>query len=379
MHQKFIMQRQRFFPALTASLLLLLLVCSAVIVRGQTERPVIALEGLDPVELVSGKEVFGKMALSVVRGRFEYVFAKPENKALFEKDPERYGIQLDGSCARMGRGISGNPDLYTVYKERIYIFGTEDCLQAFKASPESYLEPPPAAKFNPTAEAVKRGQELLAKAVEALGGAARVDGLVSYQEKATTRTPQGEVAGQFVLTRSFPNRYRSDRIAGSNTVSYVIAPHESFVIAQQQVFPMGAAQQASFEKSFKRSPLELLRARAGAQFKAAAAGTTKADETTVEQVMIEIEGALMTLGVDPQTGRILSLSYFDRAPNFMFGNITLTYSDFRTVDGLSLPFKVTATVNGSPSPNLSRSVESIIVNGKLDSALFERPKTPAAR
>lgn len=373
------MHRQTFFPALMATTLLLLLAGSHAIVSGQTAQPVIALEGLDPVELVNGKEAFGKMALSVVRGRFEYAFATPENKALFEKDPERYAIQLDGSCARMGRGVSGNPDIYTVYKERIYIFGTEDCLQAFKASPESFLEPPPAPKFNPSAVAAKKGQELLAKAVEALGGAAKVDGLASYQEKSTIKTAQGEVAGQFVLTRGFPNRFRSDRIAGNNTVSYIVAPNDSFIIAQQQVFPMAAAQQAGFEKSFRRSPLELLRARASANFKAGANGTAKAHETTVEQVMVEIEGALMTLGIDPQTGRILSLSYFDRAPNYMFGNITLTYSDFRTVEGLSLPFKITATVNGSASPNLSRSVESITVNGKLDSALFERPKTTAGR
>lgn len=372
------MNRKTVFPALAAALLLLL-VSSAARVSGQAEQPVVPLEGLDPVELVNGKEVFGKMAISVIRGRFQYVFGKQENKALFEKNPERYEIQLGGNCARMGRGISGNPDLYTVYKERIYIFGTEDCVQAFKASPESFLEPPPPPKFSPTAEAVKKGQDLLAKAVEALGGAARVDGLVSYQEKATTKTPQGDVAGQIVLTRGAPDKIRSDRIAGNNTVSYIVTPNESFVIARQQVFPMGAAQQESFEKSFRRTPLELLRARAGAGFKAAAAGTAKADETTVEQVTVELEGALMTLGIDPKTGRILSLSYLDRAPNFMFGNITLTYADFRTIEGLSLPFKITATVNGSPSPNLSRSIESITVNGKLDPALFEKPKPPAGR
>lgn len=370
------MIRRKVCPAVIAGLLLLMF--SAVGVGGQTEQPVVPLEGLDPIELINGKEVAGKMTLSVTRGRFQYLFAKQENKALFEQDPARYGIQLDGSCARMGRGVAGDPDLYTVYKERIYIFGSAACVQAFKAAPESYLEPP-AAKLNPTAEAVKQGQDLIVKAVEALGGAAKVDSVVSYQEKATLRSPQGEVAGQLVLTRSFPDRIRSDRMTGANTFSSVAAPNESFVIVQQQSFPMSPAQRENFAKNFKRSPLELLRARTGPQFKVAATGTGQVDATTVEQVAVELDGALLTLGVEPKTGRILSLSYFDRAPNHMFGHITLTYSDFRTVEGLSLPFKITATFNGAPLPTLSRFVESISVNPKLDPSLFARPKTPGGR
>ena len=372
------MNKKKSFPALLAALLLL--ICSAV-VSGQAEQPLISLEGLDPVELVGGKEVAGKMSISVTRGRFQYVFANAENKALFEKDPERYGIQLDGSCGRMGRGVAGNPDFHAVHKERIYIFGSEACVAAFKASPESYLEPA-ATKFEPTAEAAKKGRDLLAKAVEALGGAAKVDSLVSYQEKATTTTstPRGEVAGQLVLTRGFPDRSRTDRTTGANTFSTVVAPGDSFIVTpQQQTFPVSPAQRASFEKNLRRSPLELLRARTSAQFKVGATGAGKADETAVEQVSVELDGALMTLGVDPKTGRILSLSYFDRGPDFKFGNVTLTYSDFRAVDGLSLPFKVTATINGSPSPALSRSVETITVNGKLDPALFEKPKTPGGQ
>ncbi|MCM3872293.1 MAG: hypothetical protein ND895_16550 [Pyrinomonadaceae bacterium] len=352
---------------------LLLLISLGVGVRGQTASPLVPLEGLDPVELINGKEVGGKMAISVTRGRFQYIFASQENKAIFEKDPARYEIQLEGSCARMGRGVTGNPDLYSVYKERIYIFGSDACVLAFKSSPESYLEPA-ASKFAPSAEALKKGQDLITKAVEAMGGAAKVDGLVSYQEKAITKNAQGEVAGQIVVTRGFPDRYRSDRMTGANAFSSVVAPNESFILAQKQTFPMIPEQRKNVERNFKRSPLELLRARTGADFKAAVFGP---GEAGIEQVAVELEGALMTLGIDPTTGRILTLSYSDRAPNHMFGNITLTYSDFRAVDGLTLPFKVTATINGSPSPPLSREVESITVNGKLDPTLFERPKTAA--
>src|ERR1700745_1064065 len=53
-----------------------------------------ALDGIDPVLLIQGKEVQGKSEFKVSRARFDYLFASAENKAAFEKDPERYEIQL---------------------------------------------------------------------------------------------------------------------------------------------------------------------------------------------------------------------------------------------------------------------------------------------
>src|SRR2546429_582044 len=86
----------------------------ATLALGQAQAPVIPLEGLDPVALIQGKQLDGDKKFSVVRGHFQYVFASAENKALFEKSPEPYEIQLGGSCARMGGRTGGNPDTYLV-------------------------------------------------------------------------------------------------------------------------------------------------------------------------------------------------------------------------------------------------------------------------
>src|SRR5215510_5995704 len=105
------------------------------VIQSQAPEPAIPLEGLDPVFLTQGKEVIGKASISVTRGRFKYLFANEENKAVFAKDPERYEIQLDGSCARMGPQTGGNPDLFTVYEGRIYLLGSNECLKRFEAAP----------------------------------------------------------------------------------------------------------------------------------------------------------------------------------------------------------------------------------------------------
>ncbi len=51
-----------------------------------------------------------------------------------------------------------------------------------------------------------------------------------------------------------------------------------------------------------------------------------------------------------------------------------TYSDFRTVDGLTQPFKTSGSFNGQPDPVQSYRIETLTLNAKIDPALFEKPK-----
>ena len=199
--------------------------------KAQTQT-VIPLEGLDPVMLSQGKEVQGDMKFNVTRGQFEYLFANAENKATFEKDPARYEIQLNGHCARMGAPTTGNPDLYAVHNGRIYIFGSEDCQKAFKAAPEKYLEVPAPPKTPPTAEMVKRGQELIAKAAAAIGGS-KLDQVASFQRKDL----RGNDAKNTLLV-SFPDSVRQETVRQTFTLVAVASPSESFFVANNRTNDM---------------------------------------------------------------------------------------------------------------------------------------------
>lgn len=354
----------------------------------QQQPPFDALEGLDPVMLAQGKEAQGEMNITVTRGQFRYLFANAANKAAFEQDPARYEIQLNGVCARMGAPVGGNPDLYAVHKGHIYIFGSANCKTLFVAAPEKYLDPGDAASVTAAAtpEALKQGQALIDKAVAAMGGAAKIDGLTSYREKSIapqTRGPMGEVEVKVNLDLliAFPDRIRlalsmpdfNNPSAMIQPVS-IILPGEAFVITPRGVRPVPAEARAEQEQQIQRKPLSILRARNGAGFKAAASGSGKAGETAMEKAAVELAGARYTLGIDPATGRILSLSYKRRGPQGTFGEFVQTFSDFRAVDGLTLPFKVVATFDGQPWKNQSSTVETIAINGAVDPALFEKPK-----
>ena len=340
--------------------LVVLIVLLGAAVSAQTET-VIPLEGLDPVMLSQGKEVQGDMKYKVTRGKFQYIFASQENKATFEKDPARYEIQLDGSCARMGAPTTGNADLYFVHNGRIYIFGSEECQTAFKAAPEKYLEAPPTPKAPPSAEMIKRGQDLLAKAVEALGGGSKLDQLRNFQ-----RTDQRGNQVKTSLLMSFPDTLRQETVRPNFTLVSVITPADAFVVVNNAARPMPEANRASVYKEIYHDLIVLLRARTRSDFKV----SLGADEKTVE---VELPGFATTLGIDPATGRVVSQTYRGRGPGGVLGQIAISYSDYRTVEGLSLPFKTTATFEGQPFPPLTATTDALTVNAQIDPSSFKKP------
>lgn len=338
------------------SLLFVIVLCCS-LASAQTSETLIPLEGLDPVMLSQGKEVQGDMKFKVTRGRFEYTFANAENMATFEKDPSRYEIQLDGHCARMGAPTSGDPDLYAVHNGRIYVFGSEECQTVFKAAPEKYLEVPAAPKSPPTAETLKRGQALIAKATAALGS--KLDQLQSFQK---TDLRGNQVKNILVL--AFPDTLRQETIRSNFTLVTVVTPSDAFVQVNNSARPMSEANRKFVNKELFRELLVLLRASTRSDFKASAA-----EEKTVD---VELPGFTTTLEIDPETGRVVRQTYRGRGPGGVVGQIALDYSDFRTVDGLSLPFKTTATFDGQPFPALSATVEAIKINGQIDPSIFKK-------
>ncbi len=339
---------------------LFILIIFVGLVSAQSSETLIPLEGLDPVMLSQGKEIQGDMKYKVTRGRFQYLFANEENKAAFEKDPSQYEIQLDGHCARMGAPTTGDPDLYAVHKGRIYIFGSEECQTRFKAAPEKYLEVPVAPK-SPSAEMIKRGQELIGKAAEALAPGTKLDQVRSFQR---TNLREDKVKNSLVL--SFPDTLRVETIRPTFTLTSIITPSDSFVIVNNAARPLSEASRAAIYKELNHDLLVLLRARTRPDFKASLSSNGVVD--------VELPGFTTTLGIDPGTGRVVSQTYTGRGPGGVVGQIVINYSDYRTVEGLSLPFKMTATFDGQPFPALSATAEAITVNGQIDPSAFKKPQ-----
>ncbi len=89
-------------------------------------------------------------------------------------------------------------------------------------------------------------------------------------------------------------------------------------------------------------------------------------------VHVGLDGDTNALGIDPETGQILSIAY--RGTTFMGapGEVEQHYSDFREVDGLMLPFASSTTFNGEPM--LTGTVESTEVDVEVEDSEFEMPQ-----
>jgi hypothetical protein len=207
---------------------------------------------------------------------------------------------------------------------------------------------------------VKRGQELIAKAVEGFGAGSKLDQLRSLQ-----RTDLRGNQVKNILTVAFPDTLRQETVRPNFTLVSVITPADSFVTVSNRTRPMAEDNRAAIYKELNRDPIFLLRARTRPDFKASG---------TEDSVDVELAGFTTTLGIDSGTGRVVSQTYRGRGPGGVIGQIVINYSDFRTVEGLSLPFKTTATFDGQPFPALSATTEAITINGQIDPSSFKKPE-----
>ena len=362
----------------TFGLLSALLFATVAPAVAQGSAPVEALDGLDPVLLVQGKEVAGKADLTVVRGRFQYLFSSADTKSTFEREPAKYEIQLGGMCARMGKTAGGNPADYLVHDGKIYIFGSDDCHRKFQAAPAKYLATAaPAMPSSP--DAAKKGSALVDRAAKALGGAERIDGLTTYSETVSQvqKRPQGEAQITTKTMWRFPDATRVERtmVMGERkmTSAQLLTPAGAWYLSQGRAYPAPEAGRPSVEMDLGRNPVALIHARHAANFKAAALGSATVAGMTVDQVRVQRGAIDVVLGLDPASARLQTITFTDRNNEGEIGTYTLVYSDYRPVEGLTLPFAVRGLFNGEAEPSQTYTIESIAVNPQLDASLFATP------
>lgn len=350
-------------------LVLFFLFAGATSASAQSPRPVLAIKGLDPVALASGKEVAGKESIGAIYGLFEYHFASEENRKEFLKDPQGHGVQFGGACGKMGpfSGM-GSPDRYFVHAGKIYLFASEGCREGFKAAPEQHIEvanPVPTG----TAEEKKRGTELIELALKGFGGKDKVDSLKSLEiHEASVYVIDGkETAYPHRLKFRFPLEVLLEDDFGS-IYGYVVAGDKASQIAKEEMWPLESLVRDVARRQVLRYPILMLKNREHQDFVAFGRADGVVGDIAVKRLEVALYGATSTWSIDPATGRVLEVAYFARQARN--GDNVVQYSDFRNVDGLTLPYARKRFFNGKESKSPVIRLEKYVVNGAIDDPRF---------
>ncbi len=231
----------------------------------------------------------------------------------------------------------------------------------------------PAAEVA-AAERRKAG-ELLARAVEALGGAARLDAVKSVETAGELATGREATKSRHKTILVFPDRLRQETQTPLGASVKVVNGESGFVQLGPLARPLSGSLLAGARRRLRRDLVSLLRRRGDEGFVAVYSGAGEVDGIPVEVVDVQLDGDPVALGIDAESGRLRSLSY---GSSFMDrrADVRQVFSDYREVGGLVLPFTTTSTLNGRPFRQLT--VGSIVVDGEVDEALFELPAESGA-
>ena len=348
------------------------------------EAPPLALRGLDPLELVAGNEVEGDPALTYDRNGFRYAFVSEEHREEFHEDGGRFEIQLGGACARMGPlSGTGNPDLFAVHEGKIYVFASGACLESFKKDPARHVDPIEDPLGEGREADRKRGQELLARVLEGVGGAERVDALESLHIVREAKRPsaQGSVAWREELVYVFrpsasdgemecwgdlgaksafcvlkrktawDDWVWSERLddtlrAGPDTLKAGVAGKGLEVQhwAARHEFLLQMSRELLFLLALRHDP---------AGFDAWSEGSEVIGERTFEKLVVYWNGRRTTFHVDTAEGHVVRASWVGRVDTGPNGAVVVDFSDFGEVGGLTLPRARMVTFDGAPLAYLS--------------------------
>ncbi len=222
----------------------------------------------------------------------------------------------------------------------------------------------------------RKAGELLARAVEALGGAARLDAVKSVEtagELATGRGAATKSRHKTILV--FPDRLRQETETPLGASVKVVNGESGFVQLGPLARPLRGSLLAGARRRLRRDLLSLLRRRGDEGFVAVYSGAGEVDGVAVETVDVRLDGDQVALGIDAESGRVRSLSYGSSFRGRR-SDLRQVFSDYREVGGLVLPFTTASTLNGRPFRQLT--IDSIVVDGEVDEALFELPAESGA-
>ena len=242
---------------------------------------------------------------------------------------------------------------------------------------------PPATKdASSPAASNPEGKALAAKVATAMGGLAKLQSIKTMRVSMTQSEAGGQPA-QIEATFVFPDSMHIDVQMpqggmAQGTLTIVAAPNAAFMsMPGMGSRSMPPDQKAEMLSQLHHDLVYVAQHAADPSFTFAAAGTEKVGD--VDAAILDIGGAIPWLRwyIDPKTGYVLREKYKGVGQAGPFDGES-DLSDWRTADGLTMPYKHENKQNGEQTS--TAEFKRLELNPQIDPKLFEKPAdTPAQK
>jgi zinc protease len=241
--------------------------------------------------------------------------------------------------------------------------------------------PPPPAEKSENNDAAKpaasnpEGKALAAKVAAAMGGLPKLQSIKALHV-SIAESDNGAPPSPIDVTLAFPDRMHIDVQTQQGALTIVTTPDAAFMsMAGMGTRSMPPEQKNEMLSQLHHDLVYIAQHADDPAFTFTAAGTEKIGD--VDAAILDIGGAIPWVRwyVDPKTGYILREKYKATGQMGQFDGET-NLADWRTADGLTMPYKHQHKQNGQETSN--SELKKIELNPTLDPKLFAKPAEGAS-
>ena len=237
------------------------------------------------------------------------------------------------------------------------------------------IPPPPAEKADKDdstkpAASNPEGKALAAKVAAAMGGLPKLQSIKTIHVNID-ESDGGAPPSPVDVTLAFPDRMHVDVQTPQGALTIVATPDDAFMsMAGMGTRSMPPAQKNEMLAQLHHDLVYVAQHVDDPAFTFTAAGTEKIGD--VDAAILDIGGAIPWVRwyIDPKTGYILREKYKAMGQSGPFDGES-NLSDWRTVDGLTMPYKHQNKRNGQETSNAE--FKKIELNPAVDPKLFAKP------
>jgi len=312
----------------------------------------LVLNGLDPIDLIAGKEVAGKPNLTSTYLRHEYRFSSVEHRSVFERDPVRYAVANGGACGWMGpMSGKGNPSRFAVVRGRIYLFASDSCKANMTTKPEMFEG---SLKLPKGSEEDKSEASAVFKKTLTAHGGSKVRDMKRLSWSVITPYKQGttQKIWQSHWAIEGKDKFAQWEAWDAGTSFFVMDGKKSAEGYPDSHFPMHPGEQRALAAMFARHPGGLLMGLSGDPISVLGNG----------RITFRRDDIVSGVELDPKTNRIAAVHFEDHFGG-PFRRVSVAYSAYKSFDGVWLP-TASRTKIGNGDWSVSTFVAGYGVNGE---------------